>query len=144
MNSAEKEAVLHCLKVTIDEALCEDCPLYGTTGTYLCEKDCARLAINVLEQEPCDDAISREDALMALTGEYTDSPIEILPKAIKRINALPPVNSAEKVGKWKRISMDKYSEHAKYWYRCDRCGEDNLGNTNYCPNCGAKMQEVKE
>lgn len=48
MNSAEKEAVLHCLKVTIDEALCEDCPLYGTTGTYLCEKDCARLAINAL------------------------------------------------------------------------------------------------
>jgi hypothetical protein len=42
-------------------------------------------------QEPCDDAINREDALMALTGEYTDSPIEILSKAIKRINKLPPV-----------------------------------------------------
>jgi hypothetical protein len=28
---------------------------------------------------------------MALTGEYTDSIGEILPKAIKRINALPPV-----------------------------------------------------
>lgn len=101
-------------------------------------------AIKVLQQEPCTDAISREDALMALTGEYTDSPIEILPKAIKRINVLPPVTPAEKVGRWKRISMDKYSEHAKYWYRCDRCGEDNLGNTNYCPHCGAKMQEVEE
>ena len=52
MNSVEKQAVLHCLKVTIDEALCEDCPLYGTTDTYLCEKDCARLAIKALEQEP--------------------------------------------------------------------------------------------
>ena len=103
------------------------------------------IAIKALEQEPCDDCIRREDALMALTGEYTDSLSEILPKAIKRINALPPVIPTEKVGKWKRISMDKYSEHAKYWYRCDRCGEDNLGNTNYCPNCGQrKMQEVEE
>ena len=45
-----------------------------------------------------------------------------------------------KTGHWKRISIDKYSEHAKYWYRCDRCGKDNLGNTDWCPNCGAKME----
>ena len=29
------------------------------------------------KQESCDDCIRREDALMALTGEYTDSPIEL-------------------------------------------------------------------
>ena len=58
----------------------------------------------VLEQEPCTDAISREDALMALTGEYTDSPIEILPKAIKRISKLPPVTPAEKVVRWIPVS----------------------------------------
>lgn len=123
--------------------------LAASMGLYDDKNPCKRAvvlgkAIEALQQEPCTDAISREDALMALTGEYTDSPIEILPKAIKRINVLPPVIPAEKVGRWKRISMDKYSEHAKYWYRCDRCGEDNLGNTNYCPHCGAKMQEVEE
>jgi len=48
MNSAEKEAVLHCLKSMIDEEVCEECPLYGTTGTDHCEKDCVRLAINAL------------------------------------------------------------------------------------------------
>jgi hypothetical protein len=57
---------------------------------YTMEEAC-EVVIKALEQEPCGDAISREDALMALTGEYTDSPIEILSKAIKRINALPPV-----------------------------------------------------
>ena len=56
------------------------------------------------------------------------------------INAL----KAEKTGHWKRISMDKYSEHAKYWYRCDRCGKDNLGNTDWCPNCGCRMVEPQE
>ena len=48
MNSAEKQAVLHCLKSMIDEEVCEECPLYGTTGTDHCEKDCVRLAINAL------------------------------------------------------------------------------------------------
>ena len=49
-----------------------------------------------------------------------------------------------KEGHWKRISIDKYSEHAKYWYRCDRCGKENLGNTDWCPNCGAKMVDEQE
>lgn len=62
------------------------------------------MAIEALGQEPCTDAISREDALMALTGEYTDSPIEILPKAIKRINVLPPVNPAEKGDSGKELA----------------------------------------
>ena len=52
MNSVEKEAVLHCLKSMIDEEVCEECPLYGTTGTDHCEKDCVRFAINALEQQP--------------------------------------------------------------------------------------------
>ena len=52
---------------------------------------------------------------------------------------LEALEQEPKTGHWKRISMDKYSEHAKYWYRCDRCGKDNLGDTDWCPNCGAKM-----
>lgn len=60
MNSAEKQAVLHCLKSMIDEAVCEECPLYGMTGTDHCENDCVRLAINALEQEPRDNATLRD------------------------------------------------------------------------------------
>jgi hypothetical protein len=57
MTREEKEAVLHCLRAMIDEELCEECPLYGTTGTDHCEKDCVRLAIEALEQEPCDKCV---------------------------------------------------------------------------------------
>ena len=66
MTKEEKEAVLHCLRAMIDEELCEECPLYGTTGTDHCEKDCVRLAIDELEQKPCEDAISRKAVLDTL------------------------------------------------------------------------------
>lgn len=48
----EKKNALHCLKVMIDEEVCEECDLYGTTGTDHCEADCVRVAIKALEQEP--------------------------------------------------------------------------------------------
>lgn len=99
-------------------------------------------AIKVLQQEPCADAVSRQAVLEVIEKCHCEEWVKADIGA--PIEALQPVTPAEKVGRWKRISMDKYSEHAKYWYRCDRCGEDNLGNTNYCPHCGAKMQEVEE
>lgn len=58
--------------------------------------------------------------------------------AIKK--SIKVLEQEQKTGHWKRISIDKYSEHAKYWYRCDKCGKDNLGDTDWCPNCGAKME----
>jgi hypothetical protein len=99
------------------------------------------------KQEPCDDAISRQAVLDLPRIKTHNHWGNVIKESvdIEDVRQLPPVTPTEKVGKWKRISMDKYSEHAKYWYRCDRCGEDNLGNTNYCPNCGQrKMQEVEE
>lgn len=88
------------------------------------------------------DAISRQ-AVLYLVADYDLS----MGQVVKAIHALPSVTPQQKMGqrtgRWKRISIDKYSEHAQYWYRCDKCGKDNLGNTNFCPNCGAKM-EVEE
>lgn len=72
MNSADKQAVLHCLKSMIDEEVCEECPLYGTTGTDHCEKDCVRLAINALEQEPILDKIRAEIETEWLADTYCD------------------------------------------------------------------------
>lgn len=48
-----------------------------------------------------------------------------------------------KHGKWKRVSADKYVQHAYAFYRCSECGEDIIGEHNYCPNCGAKMEVEK-
>ena len=48
---------------------------------------------------------------------------------------------SSKVGEWHRVSADKYVQHAYHFYRCSECGEDTIGEPNYCPNCGAKMRE---
>ena len=47
-----------------------------------------------IEQDPCEDAISREDALMCLTGEIkeTDTIETIIARFARRIRKLPPVN----------------------------------------------------
>ena len=90
MTREEKQTVLHCLKSMIDEEVCEECPLYGTTGTDHCEKDCVRLAINALEQVPCADAISRQAVLMEIDKYLCGVPFE--EKGIDEvIKDLPPV-----------------------------------------------------
>ena len=98
MNSAEKQTVLHCLKSMIDEEVCEECPLYGMTGTDHCEKDCIRLAINALEQEPCEDAISRQAVLDLAKFDGRDGLGSIIHAF--DVEQLPPVKPAEKVGQW--------------------------------------------
>lgn len=100
-----------------------------------------------VKQEPCTDAISRKDALFAVRvgilstatvygrseeGMATRREIE------GALKALPPVNPAEKVGQW----IEHFDIIGK-WYECDQCHTDWGGSANYCPNCGAKMQEVK-
>lgn len=52
MTKEERENALHCLKAMIEEEVCEECKLYGTTGTDHCEADCVRVAIEALKKEP--------------------------------------------------------------------------------------------
>lgn len=97
MTKEEKEAVLHCLRAMIDEELCEECPLYGTTGTDHCEKDCVRLAIEELEQEPCEDAISRQkmlDGLASIAKARARSGAQkaLMGRVMFFTEKLPPVN----------------------------------------------------
>lgn len=60
--------------------------------------------------------------------------------------AIEALSSSEnpKMGQWKRISRDMYVQHAMAYYECSECGKKMIGTHNYCPNCGAKMQEAKE
>lgn len=65
------------------------------------------------EQEPCENAISREDALMALTGEWAEPTDELIHRFIKRIKNLPPVNSQVKTGHCKDCKYFEYDSVAK-------------------------------
>ena len=93
--------------------------------------------IKEIKANPCEDCVSRQAVLDLLQ-------MRLMPKEeYKAIYEMPSVTPVPKTGRWKRISMDKYIQHAMAFYRCSECGKDIIGTHNYCPNCGAKM-EVSE
>ena len=73
----EIKNALHCLKVMAEEEVCEECALYGTTGTDHCERDCVRTAIKALEivqSNSDEDCIGRndlrEETIIVAENEY--------------------------------------------------------------------------
>ena len=102
-------------------------------------KEAISVAIKALEQESCDDAISRQavlDAIMAnciWENEYnlTSSRIK------KAVEDLPPVKQQEpKTGHWIRITDNA----GHLVWECDKCGWQQRYNTNFCPDCGIRME----
>ncbi len=107
--------------------------------------------IKALEQEPCEDAISRQAVLnyiyndLGLGDEENWADIERqeeLEKSYDYVKSLPPVTPQPKIGRWIRFDEGKL--------KCSACEIIHLiaqypsGNIGWCPNCGAKMQEIKE
>lgn len=44
------ENIKHCLKVMVEQEVCEECNLYGTTGTDHCEHDCVCGALDIINK----------------------------------------------------------------------------------------------
>lgn len=91
--------------------------------------------IAALEQEPCEDAISRKEVLKIMDWGWKKG---IYPS--NKIAALPSVTPARKIGRW--VFVKGYED---ILYECTVCRNKNTHTTvrwNYCPHCGAKMQEV--
>lgn len=105
----------------------------------------------------CDDAISREELLKAIDTwdkfgvDDTNSLFRLdnlsLPHyvpyihyddVIKCIKGMPSVT--QKSGKWRRVSIEKYIQHAMAYYECSECGGQTIGEPKYCPNCGCSMK----
>ena len=107
------------------------------------------------------DTISRQAAIDALKEHrslYCDntpetfsklshvekSRVDELDTAIATLVNLPTIQPEPKEGKWEQVSAQRYFASASYIYRCSVCGENNLRNTKYCPNCGADMRGEKD
>ena len=98
-----------------------------------------------------NDLISRRAAIKAIDdlpncyNGYSDT----YDKAciIGVLEELPSVDVPDrKVGEWMPYEFGDY-----HWHKCSVCGKadkyiDTIGESvrNYCPNCGAKMDEVEE
>lgn len=117
---------------------------------------CHALDLEKAEQEPCDDAISREELLKAIDTwdkfgcdadtklvRYQDHYVPYIhyDDIIKCIKGMPSVTQKSgKSGKW--IKIPKYGK-----WKCSMCGTKfrfTFKEHDYCPNCGAKMVEPQE
>lgn len=115
-----------------------------------------------LEQQSCEDCISRQAALNALEALEQDAPSAKHASAIfeceDTIKRLPPVTPARKRGKWIPVySYDAYGGDYETWmahgnpvafHYCSNCKEqaylDEEGKellTHYCPDCGCFIGE---
>lgn len=103
--------------------------------------------------EPCADCVSRQEVLddmniafhtLAKKRKVTKGEAAMFIDMRNIVENSTSVTPAPKMGRWKRISMDKYVQHAMAYYRCSECGKDIIGRHNYCPNCGAKMEVEDE
>ena len=103
--------------------------------------------LKALEQEPCEDCISRQ-AVNKLVDELaraiSDEKCHIqrgrnYGRIMHDILELPSVEPERKTGKWK---------HMVGWWECNQCHAEYTGMPTcmgkviyeYCPMCGAKME----
>lgn len=148
MNSEEKEAIatlnehLDHWKRLLSEKICDQDEGEKTI-------DALQNAIKALEQEHCEDAISRQAVLEAIdvkAWEFCDyliregrndeqKPVSHFADNLREcVGDLPSVTPQPKMGRWIK---DK----------CSICGEERAWygqNPPYCPDCGCKMKEVEE
>lgn len=98
--------------------------------------EAVEMPIKALEQQPCEDAISRQAVIeiaKSSKSNWIDNSV-----LYKRVNELSPVNPQPKTGHWIHLKHNKG--------KCSECHDVVLiaqmyGNANYCPNCGARMIE---
>lgn len=96
--------------------------------------------------EKCEDAISREQALLALTG--MDLPTDgdkLIALFTERIQHLPSVTPQPKTGHWIDMHINtlfKGKTVKQIKYQCSVCGFEILWldkSNKYCRNCGSIM-----
>ena len=82
-----------------------------------------------------DDYISRDAALTALQDSDLFNTTE---RQLRAIRELPAADVAEVVhGRW--IWNEEGEIDWEQFYRCSNCRDKEYWESNFCPNCGAKM-----
>ena len=110
------------------------------------------MAIKALEQQPCEDCISRQATVERLCKvanfmnekrEGLGSPYIMAALFIQdNKDEFPPVTPKEKTGHWEYVQYDGNPNIGNL--HCSECDRIAGLEYKYCPNCGARMQEVEE
>ena len=105
--------------------------------------------VSALEQEPCDDAVSREAVIEWLKAKDIIKMSSQEEMARKELKALPTVRPKEKTRHW----IEHNTGHNRY-YSCSECSclapNTEVADgviwklSKYCPDCGARMVKPQE
>lgn len=115
------------------------------------KQEALKMAIKALEQEHCDNAISKA-SVFEIMGNLMSIPYDFdrwitekdVSESMDEIRDLPSVAPIRKKGKWVKVT------NGRGGHECNIChayapsyqnGDEHL--SEFCPNCGAKM-EVEE
>ena len=101
-----------------------------------------------LEQEPCEDTISRQAVKDLFCRICMESNLCYRSKEtcedLKLFDKLPPVKPQEKTGHWNLFYTTEHGMREDSYFKCDRCNYESYKEYNFCPNCGARMIEPQE
>lgn len=146
----EKKCVNRANKNDYCNRDCYNCELVKTDTEILTALD---MAMQALEQEPSDDCVSRANLISKLEILDRRYGSDFYWETRKIVDKLPSVKPQEKTGHWIEEEINEWSRKTY----CSKCGESALleyvhvgdiyygsakgviKKTNYCPNCGAKM-----
>lgn len=104
-------------------------------------KEIEEMAIKALKEKP---SIS-EDGTLTVNVEDGSKVSRVLVCGDNHFGGLYYPEQEPKTGQWiERIERDDWDDSEEVWYECNQCHLDSERASNYCPNCGAKMQEVEE
>jgi hypothetical protein len=109
------------------------------------------MAIKALEQQTCEDAVSRQAVLDVIDDIDKTTCMNEYHVIVDAIDKLPSVNPQPKTGHWEWVRYDS-NPNIGNWHcsECNRivCGAITAANPvyayKYCPDCGAKMIEPQE
>lgn len=169
MTEEERKLALYCLKAYSDKhsEVCEECVKYPNCD-HTIQDDVIETVIKALEQESCDDAVSRQ-AVLEIFGyvmsywkehaidvephEIKDALIEQYEFTAKQLSELPPVTPQSKMGHWIRNDKQGVQAVGYLTYHCSECGREIsskyhgkisiISEYPYC-HCGAKMEVESE
>lgn len=94
--------------------------------------------IDTLEQEPCEDCISRQAVLDIDFHKLIHTVAKPAEMIKQKIEQLPPVTPQPKTGYW--IQVDSMADA----FDCSECDAMVSRKCNYCPKCGIRMVEPQE
>lgn len=101
------------------------------------EADLIDAVYEALDEEICEDAISRRDMALNIVSFYNKATgkKKTLDFLCKCVEGLPSVQQEPKTGDWIEHEVNLIE-----FFECDQCHHTEVYATNYCPNCGAKMR----